>query len=296
MRFLKFRSLSSASREHTLDIIRAKSFYIAGLAELNDPFDCNCPFDMDDEEHCLYLMKEFSEINNDDALALWLVTKKEQDYKSRILAWIHDSEVRRQLYQKLLHANGVASFSRKEGVLSHPLMWAHYADSHKGICFEMESYKPLELKEVKYKDELPKINLLKLDETNVTDVFWHKGTMWSYEQEVRFIATDPSAKRLPFPANSLKAIYFGVNTDWKDIESVQDAVQAAGLNPDYGKMTPSSTANMLEVMPMPPISKFKELLQNMNPVTEEVMKSMKGLVDLTVLQYREELRKRISQK
>lgn len=291
--FLKFRSISGEFRERTFDIIRTKSFYIPSFSELNDPFDCNLPFDVDDEKHCLFLMKEFSETDIDDSFALWLLSKGDQDYKTRILTWLNDTEVRRQLYHKLFNAYGVVSFSKKEGVLSHPLMWAHYADSHKGICLEFESYDLLILKEVHYGDQLPKVNVLKVDNENVGDIFWHKGSMWSYEQEIRYVTTSPEAKKLPFPSESLKAIYFGANTDWKDIEAVQDLVKQENMNVEFGRMTASTVSNKLEVIQMPQVSSMKQLArQHGAPIHNEIKTALKEIVKGTVYEYRDELRRR----
>lgn len=293
MRLLKFRSLAGASKEQTLEIIRTKSFYIPNLSDLNDPFDSNFPLDLDDEMHQLFLMKTLSEMDFDGGFAIYLATKESQNNRTKILDWLRGWEVRRKIRQKLIPSGGVVSFSKKEEVLTHPLMWAHYADSHKGICCEIESYSGIELREVEYIRHLPKINFLNINSENVNELCWQKGDMWSYEKEVRFIAADPNARRLPFPPASLKAIYFGVNSDFEDIKLIQSLVKEEGLMVEYGMMEPSTEANMLNVTPMGSVS---EMLQKFKPTKQpnisKIKEVTKDVLLKTIYDFRDELRKK----
>ena len=87
------------------------------------------------------------------------------------------------------------------------LMWSHYADSHKGICIEFESYDDIAFSEVKYSKKRIKLDIYRL--TQIVLAFDYLGEKpeiknqktlkqlckplltksrdWRYEQEVRSI-------------------------------------------------------------------------------------------------------------
>lgn len=64
----------------------------------------------------------------------------------------------------------------------HTLMWSHYADGHKGCCFEVKVKDPTgQPVEVKYETELPKVD----DIRYVKELLSYKSILWKYEDEVR---------------------------------------------------------------------------------------------------------------
>ena len=81
-----------------------------------------------------------------------------------------------------MNARGILSFSRS---WSSPLLWAHYADKHRGICLGFDVARADEiLKIVKYEEErlqLPD----ELDEETAQQFLYTKSADWEYEEEVR---------------------------------------------------------------------------------------------------------------
>lgn len=64
----------------------------------------------------------------------------------------------------------------------HTLLWAHYADSHKGCCIEVSvNEERVRLGEVTYIKDLPYIDNFRSGE----ELLLHKSTIWEYEDEVR---------------------------------------------------------------------------------------------------------------
>ena len=113
------------------------------------------------------------------------------------------------------------------------LMWAHYADEHKGCCIEVEipdsTWKCLE---VQYKATMPKLSSgIKPDEA-IKTIFGVKSDFWSYEQEVRYIKTVQTTKEgKPYKAElpiRIKKIYLGVRASNKD--SIERIVKAIDSN------------------------------------------------------------------
>ena len=76
---------------------------------------------------------------------------------------------------------GVLCFSRD---WRNPLLWSHYADSHKGICLGFDVPTHL-LRAVKYQQyRLPSKHWTGNNE--ITPLMWTKFTRWKYEKEQRW--------------------------------------------------------------------------------------------------------------
>ena len=86
------------------------------------------------------------------------------------------------------------------------LMWAHYADAHRGVCIGMEldhsDIRLAHIVQVRYRDQKVRIPpwFLKLSESERNDYYKDiaasKGTEWSYEKEHRLIANLEECQRL----------------------------------------------------------------------------------------------------
>lgn len=110
----------------------------------------------------------------------------------------------------------VSSFESEEDFLCNGLlMWAHYADGHKGFCIAYNEHLLDGLKEgainegfcgVKYSDELPDIPT-DGDNRAFLNVIRTKSKIWEYEQEVRMIYSNSGVKQLG--NNVVDAIYMG---------------------------------------------------------------------------------------
>lgn len=72
------------------------------------------------------------------------------------------------------------------------LMWAHYADSHRGICleFNVQSDTICGALEVQYRDEFPMTTQYSNDERENLLPLLAKARAWEYEHEYRLIAQD----------------------------------------------------------------------------------------------------------
>lgn len=115
------------------------------------------------------------------------------------------------------------------------LMWAHYADSHNGICIKYKF--PSEIttsgndkkeyvsyfKDVEYTSDLKKFS--KQNSINTKDAFFAKGKSWKYENELRLLYYNPTNRdshiSLPI-ANCIEAIYFGVKCSEKDKQTIKN--------------------------------------------------------------------------
>jgi len=115
-----------------------------------------------------------------------------------------------QIRSYIKHTTGVCCFFASEP--KHPLMWAHYADSHKGFCVEYEldtdakGNLPAGFHEVVYASQLPSPSILELlltPEECINRIVTTKAIEWSYEKEVRYIAFNelPDADNFSAPGS-----------------------------------------------------------------------------------------------
>lgn len=181
----------------------------------NDPFDCP--------------IRELLN-NGDDVSSLQL-----QAYKDCLKIACFTSNI------KLPHKSGNGEFvynkkkhrkDKKEFL--NTLMWAHYADSHKGICIKYRFPNSMSklgadgngivtyFKDVKYSsEEMSKYS--KKDSINLEDAFFLKGKNWEYENELRFLHYDLNNQdtydTINIP-NCIEAIYFGLKCPDKDKEAI----------------------------------------------------------------------------
>ena len=153
----------------------------------------------------------------------------------------------------------ICCFSRCKDSL---LMWAHYADNHKGgvIEFELPCDYADGWHEVNYSDKIPNIDdnaILFGDYSNVLDFlnlnYYTKANWWQYEQEVRFLFITSGGKLnqllpenkleqikkdnfalVPFSPNVVKGIYLGVNSNIeKDEDFLSNQIAQFSTVPIY---------------------------------------------------------------
>lgn len=116
---------------------------------------------------------------------------------------------------------------------ANSLMWAHYANSHKGICIRYR-FKPefftddestqkfITVKPMDYDQ-----NSLKIDESlSIDKALYAKNPIWKYEDETRIVYYNPACKEdygdVELGANAIvEAIYLGVKCSDETREHVQ---------------------------------------------------------------------------
>ena len=88
-----------------------------------------------------------------------------------------------------------------------------YADEHRGCCIEVEVDDPEWRKVNVYYSKLPPI--VDSPYVQVIDILSIKFNQWEYENEVRYINTDP---KTPYMKVRIKAVYLGCRVDKEDVE------------------------------------------------------------------------------
>ena len=125
-----------------------------------------------------------------------------------------------------------------------PVVWSHYADSHKGICLEFDHVRDSGLYAIAYSHSLPTFDVSKyMSEGNSTDyiqsvlrsALGRKSLSWSYEREYRAhldlskCDEDGGNYFSRIPDNFLKRVILGIRCA-TPTEEVEQALKAGGFN------------------------------------------------------------------
>lgn len=150
---------------------------------------------------------------------------------------------------------GVLCLSRNA---NQPLMWAHYADSHRGMMMEFDTAHPTfnrkrstdddfgYLRAVSYTQTRPEMTMAVLDGESAFEVFaLTKADQWNYEEEVRLLlplhladlqVETPVGKitLLKCPSSAVASITLGCKSSEQSLHEVQQALQD---HPDTAHIT-----------------------------------------------------------
>ena len=181
----------------------------------NDPFDCPILELLNNEDEVAPLIREAYH----SCLKIACFMKKEKLPYEKDGNTIYDEK---------------KNLDDKEEFLN-PLMWAHYADNHFGICIkygfngditQLSGDNPSVVsffQDVKYSDE--DLNQYsQKDSISLKDSFFLKGKPWKYENELRFLYFDIEGKdkyKQIKILNCIEAVYFGVRCSKKDQETIK---------------------------------------------------------------------------
>lgn len=229
-----------------LDNLKNRQIWFSKPENFNDPFDCFVPN-----------IKISKEINNDDLKNLYEFFKNEipkidtpdteflttgipnENFVNGIIE--SGKVMLKRESEKYRHA-GVSCFSKQ---VDNILMWAHYADGHRGFCLEFDTTQMPFKKafDVIYLPSYPLINPADTFIRNLPVVskalFGTKSEHWAYEEEWR-IMNNPGNQICPFEPSALTGVYFGCAMPSVHEEIV---VKILAKYPPkcYFKMRPSNT-------------------------------------------------------
>lgn len=181
-----------------------------------------------------------------------------QDNISRELAVISKSgyktkDVKEQwkALQNFIKNLGVYSLSESENP-DNELMWAHYANSHKGFCIAYdvnllkqsgEKDRDIELIKVKYADSPANIGLMDIRNYDIVKqkLLATKSRSWAYENETRLVYSRSGLRQ--YNPNALQAVYFGLFLEEKFQQEIIDGLQ--NRNVSFYKMVQKPNSYIL---------------------------------------------------
>ncbi|EMJ90069.1 DUF2971 domain-containing protein [Leptospira meyeri] len=163
-----------------------------------------------------------------------------------------DLQFLNQEVNRIADVYAVTCFAKNIG---NPLLWSHYAESHKGICLifgfdlgegegglvgipdQKKETISLFVEDVIYQRKFP--TFLPNQERKNRRILFTKGVDWKYEEEVRIVS-----KRKPglveIPKNALKGICFGISFSEDKIGRFKKLLGSRYHNLEYFKMVKKS--------------------------------------------------------
>lgn len=210
VRIYKYRSLSGKyGREAIERALTRNELYWQSPAEFNDPFDCIPVLYFGDNaaQRKKFHARAAAQVYNGQSRKV-----RRQRRRGMDIVPAGQMEARlRDAWREWLSASAITCFSE---VHDHPLMWGHYADSHKGVCLIFDELANEKTKwfafPVAYQEARPRVDFTRFNDPNVMmQALFLKSDHWSYEREQRMVAWRGAPGYRDFPARLLKGIILG---------------------------------------------------------------------------------------
>lgn len=217
------------------DVLLGNRIKFSNPRAFNDPWDCRPQFSksvLDDpnvyEQHVEYMTKVHRSILSKSKL-ITLETNLRTD---RSFMGKKIDEFTEGIEIAIKDQYRIYCLSRLRACF---LMWAHYTDSHKGICIGFNTANDIfgEALEVTYLDTYPEINLSSLDDAALAIyTLFIKAQQWSYEKEFRLagkeVATEGFLRLhggfLSFPPEALEMVIVGCMMPDSDVKRVRQLI------------------------------------------------------------------------
>ncbi len=209
------------SEKRLRSVLIDSQLYFSTPIQLNDPFDSKITFDYKaSEDKKKIKLKELYRARYPDAPA-YEVNKKVREVIKQKKHLHMDSFGDQNAYNEKF---GICCFTKKNNNI---LMWSHYADSHKGICY-IFNHKKNDMfwgsaHEIKYRNKYPFFKYYYFNtEEVIVDILLTKYIDWKYEEEWRLVAFPKQINQakqpglIPFDSTSLLGVILGAKISDKD--------------------------------------------------------------------------------
>lgn len=220
----KFLYQYRADNEYTENIIKNSALWFSRPSEFNDPFECYSilsSFSDRDVEKWLNTKESF----------LNATTNKQEEARNRVMSMTENIKIKDSIDRKL-NDIGISCFCKTE---KEVLMWSHYSDKHKGMCFQFNVEKDPNLFLLPYFVEYvpsisPKNYFLKQSNEFIRQFITTKCYKWCYEQEIRVIkfpeemslSNADKGKAFEYKPEALRKIIFGCKASKETISKYKD--------------------------------------------------------------------------
>lgn len=237
--YWKFRHADLYARK----ILVEKEVWFGNPALFNDPFDCSIDF-----SH--FVERNRSDFNNPEEIIKFVKDGLH----------VNQEQENRYIFSLNSYRDPAGCYPYEDVV-----MWSHYGDDHKGVCFgfnfkSLRSNHNIRRNDVHYDLNLFLDDLKQLDQ-QYTDIkqtnlapyiqdfkyqlldyqYFLKAKNWKYEQECRYIFDDGFAEDIPpkdgiavpFEPSDLRAVIFGLHIDKTERETFSRLLQQSDWSHVY---------------------------------------------------------------
>jgi hypothetical protein len=204
-----------AFTHHTVDGLRQATLWFGTPAGFNDPFDCAQPIVspvLTDEDLGIVFERVASAPKAPRRqLEAQFIKSGEFTEEFRTMARTRLKAVLEERVEIQRHKRGVTCFAESNTDL---LMWAHYADGHRGFCLEFDTRAEFFSKviQVAYAPDFPQLGPVEIFDDDpsalVQAMIGTKSECWSYEREWRVPHIEPN-KKYRYAYGVLTGIYLG---------------------------------------------------------------------------------------
>lgn len=228
---------------HLARIFTDGTVYCSNPKDFNDPWDCRACFSkavLDDPAQHERVLQWLVRVNRkrDPSISEVEHSRREQVLRAERprLEWIID-QMTQAMEQSVFAQYRVYCLTPYVGA---PLMWSHYARSHRGVCLQFSVQNALfcGALPVEYVDHYPEFNLADNDEDASLRPLLTKSEDWSYEKEFRLVLAAPGYtfpgvlptrdNFVSLPPGALKSVIMGCLMPQHDREIVRSLVRNAG--------------------------------------------------------------------
>lgn len=186
--------------EKLLNAIEGRYLWFNSLTDYNDPYEgkCNVRTDYTEDEVRLFLRKHNRVPNVPKEEIIPMCNKA-------IAGTLEENEQDAR----------ICCFTTKNDNL---LMWAHYADSYRGVCLEFDTAELVDsldqlLLPVRYETSYPVADFLFDMKEVAMQQLLTKAKVWEYEDEYRFISPYRIENMQPYAISALKSVIVGCKCD-----------------------------------------------------------------------------------
>jgi hypothetical protein len=236
--------MSGQNSEWVRDSIVHSRHYFASPLSFNDPFDCRPNFELRGKRG--KLLKYYERL-----VARHMPELGREARRAEARRRVSDPAVDPRIpvnmdgfcrmYHETVTSNvGVLCLSELHDDI---LMWAHYADSHRGCCLIFNPAEPFfaTAQPVHYREDRPHVNPLVHSEEQMLDAaMFSKSNHWSYEREWRILQYKNGAGVYTVPSPALVQVVLGAEISaeneakvlqWVAKASTTVSVVSASLSP-----------------------------------------------------------------
>lgn len=214
----KYRSLSGEfGRLAAKDAILHGRMHWQSPVSFNDPMDCKPVFVFGSDAN--------SRVEFRKRVVASQRGKKPRQERRRVLKKLqkqgkNEFEQRMTVqWDSFMQNSAVACFSKTN---DNPLLWAHYAASHTGICLIFGNAigpDPWFGFAVEYQEKRPKVDLTTFRKTETYKrALLTKSSDWSYEKEIRMTDWNKGSGYRPIPDGMLRGVILGARIEQDDRE------------------------------------------------------------------------------
>lgn len=200
----------------------------------NDPFDCRIPIDFEGstEDWRRFLTERLVEGHPELSSAQVADEVERMLRGGRAQAMYRERFIYKAAEKELENMEVLCLCEPRDDLL----MWSHYANGHRGVCFGFRTIDWVLLrkhaKPVQYVDRYPMVNFFRTELREAAhQVTFTKSLRWSHEREWRVVRKATRSQMYAYDPEALQEVILGCEIGGEERRQIVDAVRRAKSTP-----------------------------------------------------------------